>query len=267
MQPLLHPATFRFDHKVRTRWWDWSVPYPDRDVVLQASFGLPYRHHAWRPFDAPVKYMRYPSMHPMHQLDVRKLGSSWQIRDAESAIETATALVECRMHSKEFDALLGTLHLLNDGVPFQEASAFLGDLASANHEFPPEYQQDFADVLAVVSNPLFAEVNAPPVPRTSRAYDIMRLEASAALAVELGYIDNATYQPFAQRAVEQLQRYYSSWAEVAAGFWWGRLIWVADNIVEADARKYKSHLQHFNADLNRALTDPDSPWRRFPLHA
>lgn len=79
----------------------------------------------------------------------------------------------------------------------------------------------------------------------------------------IGLLSPGQYAGCAERAVAGLQKHFSSWAEAAASYWWGRAIWAAATIRD-DGRAIQEELQHFNYVFTEALTDPHSPWRCFP---
>lgn len=252
--------------------WEWSKTPADRQTVLQACVGLPYRVDHNRPVNtasAPTWKFRMINKH--------LLKSWWGITSGEEAHYMLKLLADSDLHTPVFDVVLQAAEmLLSEFAPRDYRSqafverrrtveAFLRHLAEVNQMDPYEVSTDFDNWLAVRTHPAFAGVNAPAVPSTTRAWDLMRVEIAGATSALVGYLTAEEYAGYAQRAVAELQKSFSSWAEAAASYWWGRAIWIADNVRD-DAEAIQKHLRHFNHVITEALTDPNSPWRHYPLH-
>ncbi|QNE88817.1 DUF1266 domain-containing protein [Corynebacterium incognita] len=67
-----------------------------------------------------------------------------------------------------------------------------------------------------------------------------------------------------RRALVETRKYFTSWADYAASFWYGRAIWASD---EDTMEEYLADMGTFASDLETALLAQNSPWVRFPLHA
>lgn len=253
--------------------WEWSTPQPDRQTVMQASFGLPYRVGHDRPVDAPT----LPTKNERVTYK-RMLEHWWGITSAADARRTMEILLAGDMHTPTMDAVLHTAEMLTGEFAQQEWRSqdftkrrrtmefFLEQLAISNWMDSEQFWTVFDDWLAVRTHPSFANVNAPAIPATTRAWDIMRVEVAGATAALVGIITPEEYSGYASRAVSELQKHFASWADAAASFWWGRAVWSADTIRDSPD-DMQGELQIFDQILTAALTDPNSPWRRFPLHA
>lgn len=274
--PLLTPAQFEYPRDTTMiagdDFWGYSTPNPDRKTVLEAVFGLPYRVSSERSVDTPTVVQK-----DMRVMNTRTLESWWGITTADEARMHMQYLLAGDGHSPGFDAVMSAAEmLLSEFAPGQWRTPefaerrrviddFLNDLAVTNWMDPQQIWSWFDDWLAVRTHPLFPTVNAPALPDTTRAWDIMRVEATGGTAAAIGLISTQEYSEWAGRAVSELQRHFSSWADAAASFWWGRAIWAADSVRD-NAEEFKDELENFNDLFTLALSDPGSPWRRFPLH-
>ncbi|WP_373370129.1 DUF1266 domain-containing protein [Corynebacterium cystitidis] len=92
----------------------------------------------------------------------------------------------------------------------------------------------------------------------------MRIEIVGGRSVELGWLPVDDYLDYSARALQALQHYYPTWADAAAGFWWGRAIWMADEIKTPEGAK--RGLGETHETLTNLLIHPQSPWRVAPLH-
>lgn len=253
--------------------WEWGTPQPDRQTVLEAVFALPYRVAHDRTVDTPTLPVKKNRVQYKRMLE-----HSWGITSADQTRQMMEMLIAGDMHTASSDAVLHTAEMLTGEFAPQEwrsqdfaarrrtMEIFLEHLAISNWMDPKQLWTDFDHWIAVRTHPSFANVNAPSAPATTRAWDIMRVEMTGATAALVGLITPEEYSSYASRAVAELQKHFRSWGDAAASFWWGRAIWSADTIRD-NADDMQGELQLFDHILTEALIDPNSPWRRFPLHA
>lgn len=142
-----------------------------------------------------------------------------------------------------------------------ERHAFLHRLGVFNGLDPQELTSRLPGFVDRLANPNLGSISPPRRPRTTHAWDLMRIQAYGANAIGCGWLPVEEYNDFAHRAVTQLQNSFASWVGAAASFWWGQQIWLADRRVDPLQPQQLSRL--FAIALHR----PDSPWVLAPLHA
>lgn len=244
--------------------FSWSTMDPDPDQVRRSSFGLPYRDD--NPIDAPAK------LHPLFQDELKQiLRSAWGVNNADDARRIVERILGPGMHTPIFDAFL---QLGEEFVRFHQSSALVGEsekllnnhilfleqLFSANG-IPPTDAAEYKKWIELRLNPAFTAVLPPTVPQTTRAWDLLRIEAFAGRSVSCGWMEPDEYEDIAARTVRELQASFATWSDVARSFWWGRAMWLCDEIQDIPAE-----LCQFNKILTAALNDKKSPWVRVPLH-
>ncbi len=167
----------------------------------------------------------------------------------------------------ENDLILPLAYAVKD-VPERELDAeveerveFLKDFFVAQGADPRRGEHKFRYLVRMLRSESFAKAAAPALPTTTRAWDIIRIHSVGGAATELGWISPEEFLQISDKAVAALQRYFVSWADVAASFWWGRMIWASDGEPDV-AAAMKDQSQR----LTELLAHSDSPWVRVPLH-
>lgn len=235
----------------------WKTPHPDAESVRAIAIGPFYRAN-WT-WDEP------PTALPLHeQEESRKMLSDWwDITGPDDAKETCEHLL-AGGHSKEFDLLLALgeacLTSPNPTEAGEGFGVFASHVALTHGGDPDSAKKNFDNWMRLRTNPDFARFMPPQPPTTTLAWDVMRLSVAAGRSVEVGWLSTEQYMDFARRGVAQLQENYASWRQAANGFLWGRAIWLADEI-----KNPKEELCQFSPVIASLLTDPESPWLRFPL--
>lgn len=143
----------------------------------------------------------------------------------------------------------------------EEKVEFLKDFFIAQGADPRLGEHKFRYLVRMLRSEGFAKAAAPALPTTTRAWDIIRVHAVGGPATELGWISPEEFLQISDKAVAALQRYFVSWADVAASFWWGRMIWASDGEPDVVAA-----MKDQSQRLTELLAHSDSPWVRVPLH-
>ena len=261
------PAEIHIAPHPEFKWPDfkWKDKNPDPNIVRQACFGLQYREP--QPIDAPSAELK----HFIHRSQIQDaLTGQWGIKDAEAARQFSEQSLTDGMHFPFFDTyLLGTrsvmaLHQQNPTPEVIETevnlqSAFLQHLFIFNGFNPTELTENFRKWIALYLDPQFLTVAPSLLPHTTRAWDLMRVEAVAGRAVACGWLSPEEGQSYAARAVAEMQKTFSTWQQAALSFWWGRAMWLSDEPINYN------ELTAFDPLFAKALTDPNSPWVKVPL--
>lgn len=235
----------------------WKTKNPDPDIVRQACFGLQYREP--QPIDAPSAELK----HFIRRSQIEEaLTGPWGMPDADAARRFSEELLTDGAHHPFFDAyLLGTRSLKQKAIKTEVnvQSAFLQHLFAFNGYNPTKLVEDFRKWITLYLDPQFLAVAPSLLPHTTRAWDLMRVEAIAGRSVACGWFSAEEGQSYAARAVAEMQRTFSNWQQAALSFWWGRAMWLSDEPINYN------ELTAFDALFAKALTDPNSPWVKVPL--
>ena len=250
MVVILNPLAFNSAPAVP---WviQWTTNDPDPHMVRCATFGLPYRVD--QPIDAPRREFNHFDKGNV----TWALKKQWGITSADDAERWTEAMLTHGMHAPIFDAFLPFTTSGGDAIAYER---FLADYYQRNHLDPTELIPLFRHWVKLLHEPTFKSVAPFELPSTTLAWDIMRVEVTAGYALSIGMIPEQQYLSYAASAVEILQSHFASWYQVALSFWWGRAMWLADEPYELE------NFVEYNDIFGTALTHPDSPWLRVPLH-
>ncbi len=266
MPVTVTPVSFQFAHPRQYPWkgFKWKNPIPDPDVVRQACFGLPYRDP--QPIDAPATKLKSPILRS--QLE-KALTNQWGVPNVDAAHRFCNDLLGCGGYSPVFDAFLKPSDRLSHQVKHLSPAdfesyvklqaSFLEHLFFFNGMDPQRWTQCFHKWIHIYLHPQFQAVAPDKLPHTTRAWDLVRVEAIAGRSVGLGWFTPEEGQHYAARAVAELQKSFASWQQVALSFWWGRAMWLSDEPIDFEV------LTGFDSLFALAFTDPNSPWVRVPL--
>ncbi|WP_295806613.1 DUF1266 domain-containing protein [uncultured Corynebacterium sp.] len=262
MSPTFTPAKFDDSSLYRFAKFPWSEPAPSRDEVRRHSWGMLYKSN--KAFASPLggedingrSAKQYKAF----------LEQSYGVTGAQEAHQAIDALLEGDQHL-ENDLLLPLAYAVKD-IPEHELEAeveerveFLKDFFVAQGVDPRRAEYKFRYLVRMLRSENFVKAAAPALPTTTRAWDIIRVHNVGGPATELGWISPEEFLEISDKAVAALQRYFVSWADVAASYWWGRMIWASDGEPDV-AAAMKDQSQR----LTELLAHSDSPWVRVPLH-
>ena len=194
------------------------------------------------------------------------LEQNWGVTGAQEAYQVIDALLEGGQHV-ENDLLLPLAYAVKDisenelEAEMEERIEFLKDFFVVQGVDPRGAEHKFRYLVRMLRSEGFAKAAAPALPATTRAWDIIRVHSVGGAATELGWISPEEFLQISDKAVAALQRYFVSWADVAASFWWGRMIWASDGEPDVTAA-----MKDQSQRLTELLAHSESPWVRVPLH-
>ncbi|AIN81230.1 MULTISPECIES: DUF1266 domain-containing protein [Corynebacterium] len=262
MSPTFTPAKFDDSSLYRFAKFPWPEPAPSKDEVRRHSWGMTYKHN--KAFATPLGVENINARAVKYYK--ASLEQNWGVTGAQEAHQVIDALLEGNQHV-ENDLLLPLAYAVKDisenelEAEMEERIEFLKDFFVVQGVDPRGAEHKFRYLVRMLRSENFAKAAAPALPATTRAWDIIRIHSVGGAATELGWISPEEFLQISDKAVAALQRYFVSWADVAASFWWGRMIWASDGEPDV-AAAMKDQSQR----LTELLAHSDSPWVRVPLH-
>lgn len=261
MTVTVTPISFKPNQKSPFKW---SGRPLDPAMVRANSFGLPYREP--QPVDAPGELLPKKMQTQIQQV----LQAQWGFNDSDDVRQTCEILLGNGMHYRAFDAMLTPSNTL--AQMYRESASpldfrtqtdlftsFLRGLYYYNNFDPDHEAQHFHHWVNMLVNQEFQNVCPDRMPHTTRAWDVVRVELTAGRAVGCGLLSPEEGQDYSHRAVQELQKSFADWYQVALSFWWGRAMWMADEPLDIGL------LTVYDDLFSTALTHPDSPWVKVPL--
>ena len=262
MSPTFTPAKFDDSSLYRFAKFPWPEPAPSKDEVRRHSWGMTYKHN--KAFATPLGVENINARAVKYYK--ASLEQNWGVTGAQEAHQVIDALLEGNQHV-ENDLLLPLAYAVKDisenelEAEMEERIEFLKDFFVVQGVDPRGAEHKFRYLVRMLRSENFVKAAAPALPATTRAWDIIRIHSVGGAATELGWISPEEFLQISDKAVAALQRYFVSWADVAASFWWGRMIWASDGEPDV-AAAMKDQSQR----LTELLAHSDSPWVRVPLH-
>lgn len=254
--------------------YTWAKGELDPELVRRQSTNVPYSTKDDEYGGPPVRNKLIAG------LARRSLRAQWEVSSAEELRDTVNKLLAGDMHTPGFDLILGltecareasrlnwagqmTDEQLSQWLAYEEEMVQNAALENPTALFTGDMPTFFAKWLERYNDERFLAM-APMIPRTTRAWDIARGVNISSLAVLGEMIKPEDLADIQRRALVETRKYFTSWADYAASFWYGRAIWASD---EDTMEEYLSDMGTFASDLETALLAQNSPWVRFPLHA
>lgn len=256
------PAKFDDSSLYRFAKFPWPEPVPSGTEVRRHSWGMVYKDN--KAFASPL------GVEDINKSSTKQyktfLEQAYGVTGAQEAHQVIDVLLEGNQHV-ENDLLLPLAYAVKD-IPEQEMEVemeeridFLKDFFVVQGVDPRSAEHKFRYLVRMLRSESFNAAAAPALPTTTRAWDIIRVHNVGGPATELGWISSEEFLQISDAAVAALQRYFVSWADVAASFWWGRMIWASDGEPNV-ATAMKEQTQRFT----ELLANSESPWVRVPLH-
>ena len=262
MSSTFTPAKFDDTWIYRLTKFPWPEPAPSKDEVRRHSWGMVYKSN--KAFATPLGVEAINARAAKYYKT--SLEQNWGVTGAQEAYQVIDALLEGGQHVED-DLVLPLAYAVKDvperelDVEVEEKVEFLKDFFIAQGADPRRGERKFRYLVRMLRSEGFAKAAAPALPATTRAWDIIRVHNVGGPATELGWISPEEFLQISDKAVAALQRYFVSWADVAASFWWGRMIWASDGEPDVTAA-----MKDQSQRLTELLAHSDSPWVRVPLH-
>ena len=262
MSPTFTPAKFDDSTPYMLAKFPWPEPEPSADEVRRHSWGMVYKEN--KSFATPLGGKEIGKV--TAEQYKKFLEQSYGVTGVQEAHQVVDLFLAGGQHV-ENDFLLPLAYAVKD-VPERELAAeieekveFLKDFFAGMGVDTRGVEHKFRHLVRLLRSESFVSATAPALPTTTRAWDIIRVHNVGGPATELGWISPEEFLQISDKAVAALQHHFVSWADVAASFWWGRMIWACDGELDV-AAAMKKQTERFT----ELLAKSKSPWVRVPLH-
>lgn len=253
-------STFANEKQIKGTSYPWKVFNPSDDDVRRYSWGLMYKDP--RAFAMPVEN---PKKGKVSQQQKQTLETNWGVTGAQDAY----ASVDDLLNGEGFSSKDFLLPLLKHYMDAPENSRedlkerilnFIEQFFVMKNYDASRLMHSFRHFSRIVTSETFSKIHAPAIPTTTAAWDILRVHSVGGASTEVDWISEEDFLKFSDEAVAKLQHYFTSWADVANSFWWGRFLWACDGDTDVQAA-----MGEMTKILTELVAFKDSPWVRVAL--
>lgn len=257
------PAGFDYLDSIKRTEFRWNdpagAPGHNTDLLRLRGTGALYYLGSWDEEIKPDAMFK--------TLMAKKLRDNWGVTTGEEALAVIKDLVLDGSYV-ETDLLIELATKVAGSADNREIEEFLAAFATANNRGPHTLQRKYDRVREMVTSESWDRIHPPASPNTTRAWNLMRIEAVAGTAFNVGLISKDEYIHAADASVYELQRTFSSWADAAGSYWWGRAVWLLEQLPdfgEESASEWEKEMTETHTELGNLLAHSDSPWIRVSL--
>ena len=253
----------QFDNASQFRFsaYPWTIYKPNDDDVRRFAWGMIYKNPSQ--FCLPLENVNSQKRVVQQLRDM--LEKMWGVTGTQEAHAAVQSLIHYGAHVED-DFLLPLAYSLKD-VPEGELEGWMNEMLEfithfwiASDADPSNVLNKFRLLVRVLRSDSFKAAHAPALPTTTLGWDLLRVHDVGAKATHIGWISEDEFLKYSDQVVEKLQHHFTSWADVAASFWWGRMAWVCDH--EPDVANAMAEKTSYLTEL---IVYKDSPWTRVPL--